>query len=150
MWNAPKRRGIGTWLLISGAAVMLSLGSIAGDAAAGSKQAATVSVSIINMRVSKLGNTRQFLHDRVFTETAGVGVTLTEGTVCVSAGACNGKAINYRIEPNTSLHLTNHVVIPVGADETFDFTYVGTDDNDHPVSLKFRIKVSGEQFEVTP
>jgi hypothetical protein len=135
---------------MGGVIMALSVGLVAGDAAAGSAQAASVSVAIANMRVSKSGTTRQFLHDRGFTETAGVGVTQTKGKRCWSTGDRNVKAVNYRVAPNASLRPTNQVVIPVSPDEISDVTYPGGHDNDHPASLEFRVKISGEQFEVTP
>ena len=46
-------------------------------------------------------------HTRRFVETAGIGVTLTKGVVCVEKG-CVEAETSYRIEPNSSFIQAGH------------------------------------------
>lgn len=109
-----------------------------------------VAVEIRNVRVEKTAAAYRFVHDRAFVESGGVGVTLTQGQVCFSNGLCTGKPVNYRIEANREFVYEGAVVEPLGAEESFAYTYSGKDDNGHVVYVLFRIMVSGERYEVTP
>lgn len=110
----------------------------------------SISVEIRNVRVEKTATSHRFVHDRAFVESGGVGVTLTQGQVCFGSGVCTGKPVKYRVEADKEFVLRNAVVEPLGAKETFAYTYSGKDDNGHAVFVLFRIEVSGEDYEVTP
>lgn len=118
--------------------------------AAQSAATGRVAIEIRNVRVEKLGQAFRFVHDRAFVERGGVGVTLTQGQVCFSSGLCNGQPVNYRIEANQTYVKEDAIVEPLGPEETFAYTYTGKDDNGHMVYLLFRIKVSGDRFEIMP
>jgi len=109
-----------------------------------------LSVEIRNMRVEKAGEVFRFTHDRAFIEHGGVGVTLTQAQVCFSSGKCIGQPVDYRIEPNGELVNRDAVVEPVGAQETFAYSYKGEDDKGRPVLVLYEIRVAGDRYEVKP
>ena len=84
-----------------------------------------------------------YYHDRTFTETGGVGVTLTWGELCSSISGCNSATVNYRIEANSQLVLNNQNFHTSFASETFTLTYTGVDDNGNSVSVSEVVVVNG-------
>lgn len=146
-------RGVGIWLL--GLAVMFGLqsglgGALASDDMPQPAASPQIAVELRDMRVEQAGEAYRFVHDRAFIESAGVGVTLTQGQVCFSSGICNGKAVEYRIEPNGTYVIEDAVLQPLTPDEQFAFTYQGEDDNGRPVIVFFRVTVKGDTYEVSP
>ena len=79
----------------------------------------------------------RFTQNRRFTETAGVGVTLTRGRVCVDQGQeCVEANVTYRIDAGKELLQPNHFVATLNVPDRALVQYWGTDDNGHPVSVR--------------
>ena len=79
----------------------------------------------------------RFTQNRRFTETAGVGVTLTRGRVCVDQGQeCVEADVTYRINAGKELIQPNHYIATLNLPDRALVQYWGTDDNGHPVSIR--------------
>jgi len=72
---------------------------------------------------------------RWFVETAGNGVTLSWGLVCVEE-ACEEAEVNYRIEPNSSLIQVGHYVATLLPTDVITIEYSGVDDTGQPITFK--------------
>ena len=76
----------------------------------------------------------RFTQTRVFTETAGVGVTLTSGKVCVSFGKeCVEAEVAYRVDAGQKLALQKHYVATETLPDEAVIEYKGIDDNGNQV-----------------
>ncbi|RVU35065.1 hypothetical protein EOI86_19760 [Hwanghaeella grinnelliae] len=79
----------------------------------------------------------RFTQTRHFTESAGVGVTLTRGKVCVSSGKeCVEAEVTYRVDAGKKLSLQQHYVATEALPDDAVVEYWGVDDNGNPVSVK--------------
>ena len=79
----------------------------------------------------------RFTQNRRFLESAGVGVTLTRGKVCVDDGQeCVEADVTYRIDAGKELVQPNHYVATLKVPDRAVLQYWGTDDNGHPVTLE--------------
>jgi hypothetical protein len=90
-------------------------------------------------------------HNRRFVETAGIGVTLLHGEVCVET-KCEEAEVRYRIEPKSSFIQAGHYVatllhvatlLPA---DVITFSYSGVDDAVHPVVVRRTLNVKGTTF----
>ncbi len=86
-------------------------------------------------------------HARRFVETAGIGVTLNRGEVCVEE-RCEAAEVSYRIEPNSSLIQVGHYVATLLPTDVITIQYSGVDDAGLPVTVKRTLNVSGAKFSV--
>lgn len=86
-------------------------------------------------------------HNRRFVETAGIGVTLTYGKVCVEK-SCEEAEVSYRIDPNSSLILAGHYVATLLPEDVVTFQYSGIDDAGHPVLVTRTLNVKGATFSL--
>jgi hypothetical protein len=85
-----------------------------------------------------------YYYTRTFTETNGVGVTLTQGQVCSTQGGCDPQVpLNYFINGNGQLIHTNKWFATPYSPNIFTLTYWGTDDNGNPVTLSNSMTVAG-------
>ena len=93
----------------------------------------------------KSGTTYNYYHTRTFTETNGVGVTLTSGRLCyqTDTSGCKTASVNYRINANGELIRNNEYFSTYYSTERFTLTYWGVDDNGNPVSVSNSMYVSG-------
>ena len=79
----------------------------------------------------------RFTQTRHFAESAGVGVTLTRGKVCVSSGKeCVEAEVAYRVNAGQKLSLQQHYVATETLPDEAVVEYWGVDDNGNPVSVK--------------
>lgn len=84
----------------------------------------------------------RFTQTRVFTETAGVGVTMTSGKVCVSYGKeCVEAEVAYRVNAGKTLALQKHYVATETLPDEAVIEYQGVDDNGNPVSVTTDIQL---------
>ena len=86
-------------------------------------------------------------HNRRFVETAGIGVTLTHGKVCVEQ-SCEEAEVSYRIDPNSALILAGHYVATLLPADVITFRYSGVDDAGHPVVVTRTFNVNGATFSL--
>jgi len=86
-----------------------------------------------------------YTHTRTFTESNGVGVTLTQGQVCLQSKLeCNPKeTANYRIEANNNLIRENEIFWTSENPDVFTLKYWGVDDNGYSVYVEQIMSVSG-------
>ena len=78
----------------------------------------------------------RFTQTRHFLESAGVGVTLTKGKVCVSSGKeCVEAEVTYRVNAGQKLSLQQHYVATEALPDKAVVQYWGVDDNGNPVSV---------------
>lgn len=79
----------------------------------------------------------RYTQHRHFSETAGIGVTLTSGKVCVSRGKeCVSAKLNYRIDANTEKSRRNQYVATTSIPDIATVEYDGVDDNGYPVHVE--------------
>jgi len=94
------------------------------------------------MKIQPLGylfkdGRHRYTHHRVFTETAGVGVTLQSGKVCVNRGKeCVSGKLNYRIDGNTEKFRRNQYVATKSIPDIATVEYDGIDDNGNPIHVE--------------
>ena len=82
----------------------------------------------------------RYTHHRLFTESAGVGVTITSGKVCVDHGKeCVSGILEYRIDPNTQRARRNQYVATKSIPDVATVEYGGVDDLGNPVHVKAEI-----------
>jgi len=94
------------------------------------------------------GWAHHYYHTRTFIESGGVGVTLTEGQVCLQSKLeCNPKvSVNYRIEGNNELIHENKRFWTTASSDIFTLTYWGADDNGYDIMISQRMCVNKENF----
>ena len=84
----------------------------------------------------------RFTQTRVFTEAAGVGVTLTRGKVCVSYGKeCVEAEVAYRVNAGEELALQKHYVATETLPDEATIEYRGIDDNGNQVVVAAAIQL---------
>ena len=86
-------------------------------------------------------------HNRRFVETAGIGVTLSRGEVCVEQ-KCEEAEVRYRIDPNSSLVQVEHYVATLLPTDVITIRYSGVDDAGHPVVVTRTLSVNGAAFSL--
>jgi len=88
-----------------------------------------------------------YYHTRTFSESNGVGVTLTSGQLCFqSTGECNSAAVNYRIEAGGSLVRSGENFATPTTPDQFTLKYSGTDDNGNSINIQEVVSVSGSSW----
>lgn len=84
----------------------------------------------------------RFTHHRVFVENAGIGVTLTKGTVCVDHGKeCVSGRIEYRIDANSVKSRRDQYVATRFIPDVASIEYEGVDDNGNPVVVRAEMEL---------
>ncbi len=79
---------------------------------------------------TKTGNQFHYTHIRTFTETGGIGVTLTEGQICYLNGNCDAKGeINYVISKNDNLVQTEREFSTIETSDKFTLKYWGVEED---------------------
>ena len=93
------------------------------------------------------GVNHTYTHTRTFTESGGVGVTLSKGRLCYeSLGTCDEADVNYRIEGNNELIHENKRFGTTYDKEIFTLHYWGKDDNSHNIYLNQSMCVKKNKF----
>lgn len=91
----------------------------------------------------------RFTQTRIFTETGGVGVTITKGKVCVSNGKeCVEAEVAYRIDSGKELALQKHYVATETLPDDAKIEYWGVDDNGNAVSVSTDLHLELPKQEV--
>jgi hypothetical protein len=158
--------GFGLGLTAAALGTLLAGGAVAAEDAAPATQApiARLAVEFRDVEIERVSGEDEaggatangvpdlfeFRHRRAFIESGGVGVTLTAGQVCWAADRCLSNAVSYRIDANGTLLVENQLIRATTPQQTFAYTYLGTDDNGHQVELSFKVLIDGPRFEVTP
>ena len=93
----------------------------------------------------------RFTHDRRFKESAGIGLFIYRGKVCVEDGtSCADACVRYRIEPGGSLtQRDHHFATPLDPDR-ITLQYWARDDAGHVMTLKQEIQTKGRAATVIP
>lgn len=106
---------------------------------------ASLSLEFSNVTYQNISGMHTYYHTRTFTETNGVGVTLTSGQGCYqSTGTCDPSvAVNYRIEGSNNLIHTGKKSRTPSASDKFTLKYWGTDDNGNDVYIEQVMTVAG-------
>jgi len=98
---------------------------------------ASLSLEFTDINYQFVDPRHYYHHTRIFTETNGVGVTLTKGELCYqSTGTCDSALVNYRIEGNDQLVQTDKKFYTPYPSDRFTLKYYGTDDNGNSVSVE--------------
>jgi hypothetical protein len=88
-------------------------------------------------------------HDRHFAESAGIGVSIKRGKVCVRDGEdCVDALVKYRIEASQTLVQKGHHVATPAAKDTITMHYWAEDDAGNAFELPKVLKTNGESVVV--
>ena len=107
----------------------------------------TTNKASLTMAIEPLGylikeGRHRYTQNRTFTESAGVGVTLTLGKVCVDHGKeCVSGKVSYRVEPNSTASRRDQYVATKAIPDIATIVYTGTDDNGNPVTVSAEIEL---------
>jgi hypothetical protein len=107
---------------------------------------ASLSLDFSNINYAWVDPYHYYYHTRTFTGSNGVGVTLTNGELCAPISGCTPYTFNYRIDAGSSLDLNNQNFRTTAPSSTFTVTYMGTDDNNNPVSVQGIVSVAGSSW----
>jgi len=89
-----------------------------------------------------------YYYTRTFTESNGVGVTLTLGQICSQQAGCDPQVpVNYLINENGQLIHTNKFFRTPFSSNVITLTYWGTDDNNNPITVSDTMTVSGSTHD---
>ena len=133
--NAPSETAT-----TAGSAPKLASGEI-GDSGVARKQAQ------LRFTVEPIGylftdGRHRFTQNRRYTESGGVGVTLTKGRVCVDQGQeCVEADVTYRINAGEELMQPNYYVATQNVPDRAMIQYWGTDDNGNPISVRTELEL---------
>ena len=90
-----------------------------------------------------------YSHQRVFTETGGVGVTIVRGKVCVRDGAeCADALVKYRIEALQTLTQKGHYVATPNAKDRITLRYWAEDDAGNTFEFEKVLRTEGRTVTV--
>lgn len=90
---------------------------------------AAISLALTEFSYAFRNGRHTYFHNRVFSETGGVGVTIVRGRVCVVDGAnCVDALVNYRIEASETLVQKGHHVATPKANDRITLHYWAEDD----------------------
>lgn len=91
----------------------------------------------------------RFSHDRRFKESAGIGLYIYRGKVCVEdAQVCADACVRYRVEPGGSLtQRGHHIATPVDPDR-MTLQYWARDDAGNTFTIRREIRTEGETVTV--
>lgn len=113
------------------------------------KKQAQLQLNILPQGYLFIEGRHRFTQTRVFTESAGVGVTITNGKVCVSQGKeCVEADVAYRIDSGKELMLQQHYVATETLPDVATIEYWGVDDNGNEVSVKSSLPLELPKQEV--
>lgn len=106
-------------------------------------------LEIAELRHEFVDGRHKYHHVRRYVESAGTGVTLEAGKVCVEQGkACLSARVNYRIDGASNLVQPNHHVATRLPKDDIVIEYWGRDDAGNEVRVEKRLHVEGDQIRV--
>ncbi|MDF1751080.1 MAG: hypothetical protein P1V34_19635, partial [Alphaproteobacteria bacterium] len=116
-----------------------------------SKTPARLSLIMDDFAYSYQEGRHRFTHDRRFKESAGIGLYIYRGKVCVEDGtSCADACVRYRIEPGSSLtQRDHHFATPVDPDR-ITLQYWARDDAGHVMTIKREIRTKDKTATVMP
>ena len=110
---------------------------------------ARLALELAELRYEFVDGRHKYHHIRRYVESAGTGVTLEAGKVCVENGkACLSARVVYRINGASNLTQPNHHVATRLAEDDITIEYWGTDDAGNDVRVEKRLHVAGEKIRV--
>lgn len=122
---------------IFGAALITLAACDGADPVAEAAEKAQLRLDLVGFTYEFVEGRHRYNHRRLFTETSGIGVTVTRGKVCVMGGEeCADALVNYRIEALQTLEQKNHYIATPLEKDRITLQYWAEDD-------------SGNKFEFT-
>ena len=110
---------------------------------------AAISFELTNFTYAFRNGRHTYFHQRVFTETGGLGVKIVRGKVCVRDGAeCSDALVSYRIEASQSLVQKNHYVATPQAKDRITMHYWAEDDAGNKFEFGKVLLTDGETIVV--
>lgn len=105
---------------------------------------AAVSLDLADFRLEMVEGRHRYMHQRRFSETAGVAATITRGKVCVQNGTeCVDALTNYALPANGEFVQPNsHFATPLPQDR-ITLEYWLTDANGHELTLRRVVETNG-------
>ena len=92
----------------------------------------------------------RYTHNRRFKESAGVGLYIYRGRVCVEdAGVCADACVKYRVDPGASLTQRGHHVATPLENDRITLQYWARDDAGNLMTFTEEITTTGENATVT-
>ena len=106
-------------------------------------------MDLVNIEYTFKDGRHTYGHIRRFTESAGLGVVLDKGRVCVHNGEeCAEALVKYRIEPGAVLDQPNHYVATKQLVDVITVEYSGKDDKGNPVVVRRTVRVDNKNATV--
>ncbi len=113
-----------------------TVGVVAGE----ENKKAELKLEFTDIEYKKLLKQHTYEHTRLFTETKGVGVTLTNGELCIKSEiTCKKAEVNYRIEAGKTFSFQDTFTTNNNFN-SFTLTYDGVDDNGNQLSVTQTLK----------
>jgi len=111
-------------------AALVTLGACDGaDPVAEAAEKAQLRLELAGFTYEFTDGRHRYNHRRLFTETAGTGVTVTRGKVCVMNGdECADALVNYRIEALQTLEQKDHYIATPLEKDRITLQYWAEDD----------------------
>jgi hypothetical protein len=114
-----------------------------------SQTPARLSLTMDNFVYSYTDGRDRFTHDRRFKESAGIGLYIYRGKVCVEQGtSCADACVRYRIEPGSSLTQRAHHFATTADPDRITLQYWARDDAGNVMTLKREIQTNGKTATV--
>ena len=106
-----------------------------------------LSLELVKLTYEFKKDRHTYNHDRLFTESGGVGVNITRGKVCVRNGEeCVDALVKYRVDASKTLLQQGHHVASPEAKDTITLHYWAEDDAGNKFELHKVMKTDGEKF----
>lgn len=110
---------------------------------------AKLRLELADLRHEFVDGRHKYHHVRRYVESAGTGVTLEAGKVCVEGGrACLSARVNYRIDGASNLVQPNHHVATRLEKDDITIEYWGKDDAGNDVRVEKRLYVEGDRIRI--
>ncbi len=107
---------------------------------------ADLSLELVELTYSFRDGRHTYTHNRQFTETAGVGVDIIRGKVCVLNGEeCVDALVKYRVDASQVLLQKGHHVATPAAKDTITLHYWIKDDAGNTLELHKILKTDGSK-----
>jgi len=111
---------------------------------------AQLSLVLEDFRYSFEEDRHRYSHNRSFRESAGIGLFIYRGRICVEdAAVCADACVRYRVEPGGSLtQRGHHIATPVDPDR-ITLEYWARDDAGHRFKVEHEVTTDGTTATVT-
>ena len=111
---------------------------------------ARLSLDFENFAYSFEEDRHRYTHNRRFRETAGVGLYIYRGKVCVEdASVCADACVKYRVDPGSSLTQRDHHVATPFESDRITLQYWARDDAGNLMTFTEEISTNGQTATVT-